>query len=55
MKLGGFHAAVNFMGTVGHLMKGSGIEKLLVESSACNKETADKILNGKHYYTIKRY
>ena len=25
----GFHLAVNFMGTVGHLMKGSGTEELL--------------------------
>ena len=46
VRLGGFHVAVNFMGTVGHLMKGSGIEELLVESSACNKGTADKVLNG---------
>ena len=43
VRLGGFYEAVNFMG---HLMKGSGTEELLVESSACNKRTADKVLNG---------
>ena len=46
VRLGGFHVAVNFMGTVGHLMKGSGIEQLLVEGSARNKGTADKVLNS---------
>ena len=46
VRLGGFYLAVNFMGTVGHLMKGSGTEELLVESSFCNKRTADKVLNG---------
>ena len=44
--LGGFYEAVNSMGTVGHLTKRSGTEELLVESSACNKGTADKVLNG---------
>ena len=46
VRLGGFYVAVNFMDTVGHLMKGSGTEELLVESSACNKGTADKVLNS---------
>ena len=46
VRLGGFYEIVNFMGTVGHLMKRSETEELLVESSACNKGTADKVLNG---------
>ena len=46
VRLGGFYLAVNVMGTVGHLMKGSGTEELLVESSSCNKGTPDKVLNG---------
>ena len=46
VRLGGFYVAVNFMGTIGHLMKGSGTEGLLVESGACNKGTADKVLTG---------
>ena len=52
VRLGRFHVAVSFMNTVGHLMKGSGIEELLVESSACNRGTADKVLNGKRYYKM---
>ena len=54
VRLGGFHVAVNFMGAVGCLMKGSGIEELLVESSACKKGTAEKVLNGKDYYKMLR-
>ena len=46
VRLDGFYVAVNFMGTVGHLMKGSGTEELLVEISACNEKAADKVLNG---------
>ena len=46
VRLGGFYVTVNYMGTVGHLMQGSGTEELLVESSACNKGIADKVLNG---------
>ena len=46
VRLCGLYEIVNFMGTVGHLMKRSGTEELLVESSACNKGTADKVLNG---------
>ena len=46
VRLGGFYVTVNFMGTVGHLMQGSGTEELLVEGSACNKGPADKVLNG---------
>ena len=55
MRLGGFHVAVTFMGAVGYLMKGSGIEELLVESSACDKGTAEKVLNGKDYYKMLRF
>ena len=55
VRLNGFHAAVNFVGAVGYLMKESGIEELLVESSTCNKETAAKVLNGKDYYKMLRF
>ena len=43
------------MGTVGYLMKRSGIEELLVESSACNKGTAEKVLSGKDYCKMLRF
>ena len=46
VRLGGYYVAVTFVGTVGHLMKRSGTEELLVKSSACNKGTADKVMIG---------
>ena len=52
VRLDGFHIAVNFMGTVSHLMKGSGIDELLVGNSACSKGTEEEVLNGKHYYKM---
>ena len=55
MRLGGFHVAVTFMGVFGYLMKRSGIEELLVESSACDKGTTEKVLNGKDYYKMLRF
>ena len=55
VRLGGFLVAVNFMGAVCCLMKASGIEELLVESSACNKGISEKVLNGKDYYKMLRY
>ena len=46
---------MGFTGAVGYLMKRSGIEELLVESSACNKGTAEKVLSGKDYYKMLRF
>ena len=36
-------------------MKRSGIEELLVESSACDKGTPEKVLNGKDDYKMLRF
>ena len=56
MRLGGFYVDVNFMDADGYLMKGQvGLRSYLVESSACNKGTAEKVLNGKDYYEILRF
>ena len=38
-----------------YLMKGSGIEELLVENNACNRGTAEKVLDGKDYYKMLRF
>ena len=51
----GFHVTVIFTGVVGYLMTGSGIEELLVESSACDKGTVEEVLNGKDYYKMLRF
>ena len=52
--MGGFHIACNFMGAIGHLMKSSGIEHILVEATVCGSGTANKIMAGKDYYTMLR-
>ena len=54
MRIGGFHVYVNFMGVIGYLMKGSGIEEILTESGVCKRGTAEKVLNGKDYYKMLR-
>ena len=51
VRLGGFYVAVNFMGTVGHLMKGSGTEELLVEAVPVTKEQQIK---SSHWLTVER-
>ena len=43
--LGGFHAEMRFLGSIGHLMKGSWMENLLQVIYASN--TVDHILSGK--------
>ena len=45
VRLGGFHAEMSFLGSIGHLMKGSGIEDLLKVIYESN--TVDHILSGK--------
>ena len=45
VRLGGFHAQMSFLGSIGHLMKGSGIEDLLKVIYASN--TVAHILSGK--------
>ena len=54
VRLGGFHLCLNYMGAIGFLMKGSGIEEILSESGVCKKGTAEKVLNGKDYYKMLR-
>ena len=54
LRMGGFHIACNFMGAIGHLMKFSGIEDILVEATVYGSGTANKIMAGKDYYTMLR-
>ena len=51
VRLGGFYVAVNFMVTVGHQMKGSGTEELLVEAVPVTKEQQIK---SSHWLTVER-
>ena len=43
VRIGGFHVCVNFMGAIGYLMKGSGIEEILTESGVCKRGTAEEV------------
>ena len=44
--MGGFHIALNFLGAVGHLFKGSGLGDVLTAANVCNARTANKIMAG---------
>ena len=54
VRLGGFHIIENFLGAVGHFMKGSGIEEILADSEVCLKGTINKVIAGKDYYKMIR-
>ena len=47
--LGGFHTIMNFLGAVGHLMKGRGIEEVLV--LVFGASTVEHVLSGEAYDT----
>lgn len=55
VRLGGFHIAQNFLGSIGFFVKESGIEDLLVSSGICGRGTANKVIGGKDYYKMVRY
>ena len=46
---GGFYTIMNFLGAVGHLMKGSGIEEVL--GLVFGASTVEHVLSGKVYDT----
>ena len=46
LRMGGFHIALNFLGAVGHLCKGSGLGDVLTAANVCNARTANKIMAG---------
>lgn len=50
--MGGFHIAMNFLGAIGHLMKETGLEDIMVEAGVCQPGTAKKLLDGKDYYAM---
>lgn len=47
LRRGGFHIAQNFLGAIGHLMKATGMEDIMVEADVCLRGTANKIIHGK--------
>jgi hypothetical protein len=47
LKLGGFHTILSYLGSIGHLMKGSGFEE--VQSVIFGSNTIEHVLSGKAY------
>ena len=47
LRMGGFHIAQNFLGAIGHLMKATGIEDIMVAAEVCLRGTANKIILGR--------
>ena len=54
LRMGGFHISLNFMGSVGMLMKGNGVEDILVQAGIGHLGTANKIISAKDYYLMLR-
>ena len=49
IRMGGFHILLNFMGTIGKMMDGSGIIEWLTESGLYSEATSISIMKGKQY------
>ena len=50
LRMGGLHTLMNFMITIGNIMKGSGLEELNYEAGILLDLTANKAMCGKPYY-----
>ena len=49
LRMGGFHIALNFLGVIGHLYEGSGIEGIFIEADLYGSNTVCRFLKGKMY------
>ena len=47
--MGGLHRTMNFMGCIGHIMDGSGLSEILVESERYGTSAVGQIFRGKSY------
>ncbi|GFS01295.1 hypothetical protein ElyMa_004577200 [Elysia marginata] len=52
--LGVFHTMMSYQGAVGKLMKGSGLEEILIEARLCASGSLDRVFAGKHYNIARR-
>lgn len=52
--LGVFHTMMSYLGAVGKLMKGSGLEEIVIEAGLCASGSLEKVLAGKHYNRAMR-
>ena len=49
IRLGGFHILMNYLGTIGKMVAGSGVAELLIDSGLYSEATTTSILKGKQY------
>ena len=49
--MGGFHILMNFLGAIGRLMSGTGLEQqMIIDGEVCQPGTAKKIMAGNARY-----
>ena len=49
IEMGGLHRTMNFMGCIGHILDGSGLSEILVESELYGTSAVGQIFRGKSY------
>jgi len=52
--LGAFHIMCSYLGTLGKMMTGSGLEEIVVQAGVCAGGSIDKVCSGKHYNRAMR-
>ena len=49
VRIGVFHTICSLFGTIGKMMRGSGLAEIVIESGICASGSLDQVLKGKHY------
>ena len=49
VRMGVFHTICSLFGTLGKMMKGSGIAEIIIESGICASGSLDGVMTGKHF------
>ena len=52
--MGEFHMSCAYIGGMGKLVKGCGVEEVILESGICAEGSIAKVMNGKHYNRARR-
>ena len=52
--MGVFHTICSLYGTLGKMVKGSGIAEIIIESGICASGSLNRVMTGKHYNTALR-
>ena len=49
VRMGVFHTICSLFGTLGKMMKGSGLSEIILESGICASGSLNRVMNGKHF------